>query len=531
MPTVRLVRQLLMFKGWVPHRVRFWSVVMMAFFFQCVTGVYTASLTQMVGEMGYLSEDVTMGSYAALIGLNMIFPILFRLKFGFFTRQLWFIASGVVIACSVGMYYIDCPWVMWILCYIAGFAKMLGMFGCISTVQLNFTPTRSFAVFLPIIYLLVWGGVECSGLASAYICYFASWRQMFALTIVLMLIVAAITYYMMKPDHRSGPPVPLKGIDWLGLVLWSSMFMVGTWVFTFGEHYDWWDSIEIWRATWIFLFLLAASLLRSWLAKEPFISLKAFQYPCSWQLLVMLFVFAMVMASYHSLFSTFAGGVLGMDYLSLVKFNYPEIYGFILGAILAYFVKVRWKWSLKQIFFLIFFLAGYHLACIYWMIDPSTSTEMLYIPAFVYGVTLVMIETYATFYLSQDIPFFPYFFTNICIIGFARCGFGSAGAGAVVERLFSWCAAKNFMTSSSAIDGLGFMGRDAISLLSTEALMQAIKETYGYLLLVVLIVLVLILGANFKTEITRLVPNVSTVRMWMQGPRRHSATKPSESGA
>lgn len=139
--------RLLVYKPWVPRRLRFWLILMFAFFYQLSGGVYLAALSQMVGELSFLNEDVTMASYCSLIGLNMIFPVLFRWKFYFYSRQMWFVSSVGSIVCAVAAPYSTIPWVLWIVCLFAGYFKMMGMFGCMSTVQLHNPDTQLWCLF------------------------------------------------------------------------------------------------------------------------------------------------------------------------------------------------------------------------------------------------------------------------------------------------------------------------------------------------------------------------------------------------
>ena len=108
-----------MFKSFVARPLRFWIIVLFAIFYQFSGGIYLAALSQMVGELAFLSEEVTMASYCSLIGLNMIFPILFRWKFFFFTRQMWFVSSIAEIICAIGAAYSTLPWLLWAFCLFA----------------------------------------------------------------------------------------------------------------------------------------------------------------------------------------------------------------------------------------------------------------------------------------------------------------------------------------------------------------------------------------------------------------------------
>jgi hypothetical protein len=524
MPPVNYFRQLKMFNDGVPHVVRFWSVIVMAIFYQFAAGVYLASLTQMVGELSCLSEDVTMGGYCTLIGLNLIFPIMFKWKFTLYTRQLFFISSVAIILCSIASMFVTTPWVFWIICLVAGYFKMMGMFGCMSTIQLNITPTRNFAVFFPVIYVLVCGSIQLSGLVTAYVSYFYSWRVMNLVVMFMMLILDFWVYFYMKHDHRAGPPDTLKGIDWIGHLLWIIVSVIGTWIFTFGEHYDWWESKEIWSATGLFFFFLAVTIVHSKRLEHPFISLHAFGYSATYRLAIVVFGITVLSGGAHVLQPTYLSAILHYDALNIISLNYPELVGVIMGAILAYFVLVRWNWSVKAYLFLAFGMMTYYLLSMYYMCDTETDKETMYLAFFALGVSEVMMESIATYYLSQSIPW-PHFFMNISIIGFIRCGVGSAAGAAIVHRFFNWSMTKSFMIASESItDYAGIEEKSQI--LETQSLLMALKESFGFLVMLGLLLMVAILLSNYRTTFKRFVPRMVAIRKWMGKPQSGDPTIP-----
>lgn len=514
MPPVNYIRQMRMFEDIVPRRARFWIIVMIAFCYQFAGGIYLASLNQMVGELSILSEDVTMGGYCSLIGLNIIFPMLFRWKFGLYTRQLFFVSSIAIIACSIFAMFTTSPYIFWIICLFAGYFKMMGMFGCMSTIQLNITPTRSFSVFLPVVYIIVCGSIQLSGLVTAYVTYFSNWRMMNLVVMVLMLLVDSIVYFLMKHDHRSGPPIPLKGIDWLGQIMWASVCLVAAWIFTYGEHYDWWDSQEIWTATWLFIFVLAVTIIYSHFKHEPYITLRAFCYSTTWQVLFLLLCMTIFSGAIHVLHPLLLTSILGYDSLNIISLNYPELAGIIMGAILAYFALSRWRWGVKNCMLLIFVLATYYVLSMYYLCDTQTDKELMYFAIFAFGVAEVMMETVATYYLSQTIPF-PHFFMNITIAGFIRCGAGSAAGAAIVHRIFNWTMAKSSMIVSESIpdSATAFQVGDSFA---TQSLLMALKESYGYIILAGILIISIILLSSYHTTIKQFVPKLITVNKWMR---------------
>lgn len=528
MPPVNMIRQMLMYREWVPHRVRFWLFIFFALIYQLVGGVYLASMTQMVGDLAFLSEDVTMAGYCTLIGLTIIFPMLFRIKFRFFTRQLFFITGIGLILCNIVTMYVEIPWVIWIVCFFAGILKMAGMFGCMSSIQLCITPTRNFGVFFPVVYILVCGAIQLSGMCTAYIAYFTNWRVMNLLLIVLLIIHMTIAFFFMKKDHRSGPYLPLKGVDFFGFALWSALLIVGTWIFTFGEHYAWWENQTIWIATLIFIILLIACLAESKFKENPYIALKAFTYPRVISLMIILLGLSVLQAAAHSLQPIYVNSVLQFDSLNAISLNYPELLGVIFGALLAFYSIVKWKWSVKKYIFMAFALIAYYEISMYFLIGYDTNKEAMYLPLFAFGMAEVMMETIATYYLSQAIPFL-HFFMTISIIGFIRAGLGTAIGAAIVHRLFNWSMAKNFMLSSSNIDGQATIANvhnwaDQMNIISTQSLMISIKECYGYLILIAIIFMVIVLATNFKTSITRMLPRLMSVRRWLNNTTSQDPT-------
>lgn len=518
MPPVNLIRQLLMYRDGVPRRLRFWLFIFFALIYQFSGGVYTASLNQMVGELAFLSEDVIMAGYCTLIGLTIVFPMLFRLKFRFFTRQLFFIAGIGLIICNILTMYVTIPWVIWIICFIVGVLKMMGMFGCMSSIQLCITPTRNFGVFFPVVYILVCGAIQLSGMCTAYITYFTNWKLMNAVIILLLTVHCGLVFYLMKKDHRPGPYLPLNGVDFIGFGLWSMILLTGTWICTFGEHYDWWDSPEINIASGIFVTLLGICLLWSNRCQEPYISLKSFTYPRVINIVITLTGITIMQAAAHSLQPIYVNSILHYDSLNTISLNFPELAGIVFGALLAYYTIVRWKWSIKKYLFFVFALVTYYILSMYYIIDTDTSKETMYIALIAFGMAEVMMESIATYYLSQAIPFI-HFFQTIAIIGFIRAGFGTALGAAIVHRLFNWSMSKNFMTSSSNIDGINNIDlppfADLSNIITTQSLMISLKECYGFLIALGIIMLIIVLLSNYKTSIKRLLPRIMSVRMWL----------------
>lgn len=522
--TVIRTRQLLMFREWVPLRVRFWLYIAFGFLYQYVGNIYSASINEIVSEISLLNEDIQMAGYCTLGGITVCFPIMYRLKFFLYTRQLFFVSGIALIACNVITMSTTIPWVIWGVSFIAGFFKMLGMFGCTSVFRLCVTPSRNYAVFFPVVYIMVVGGTHLSGLTTVYLAYYGNWRLMNLFVIALLIIHCGLVYYLMRPDHRPGPFLSLKGVDFFGLFLWSAFLISGIWLFTFGEHYDWWMSSRIWIGTTVCVALFIAAYSRSKFQENPYLSLSIFTYRATWQLMILLLGAGILQVAPRLLQSAYLNKVLKYDSLSVISLNWPQLYGAVIGALIAFFSLVKWKWSFKQYFVFAFVLITFYEASMYFLIDGDTNREAFYIPLFVMGVSEIMIGSASNVYLSQSVPF-SHFFFGLSAIGYIRCGIGSAASAAFVQRLYNWTLAKHNIESSSNLDGLPLpfdllSWDETMSVISKQTIMISVKECFGYLVLIGLSLILLIVLSNYRTTVIRLLPKMVAIRIWLGGENK-----------
>ena len=270
--------RVMMFRDFVPDRIRVFLCLLFALIFQFSGGIYLSSVSQMVGSTALMQEDIMMAGYASFVGMTVVFPILFRLKFRFTTRSILLFICPSLILCNIITMYTESLPVLVIFCFIAGVLRMWGTFEALSNVQLSITPTRDFAVFFPVVYMIVLGSIQLSGLATVYLGYWANWKYMHLFIIGLLLIMWALVA-MLTHHFRFMKPMPLFGIDWLGGALWSIFLLSLIFVFEYGKFYDWYDSWQIVIGTVIAVVSLAMSIHRMLVMRHPYIELEC--YSCS----------------------------------------------------------------------------------------------------------------------------------------------------------------------------------------------------------------------------------------------------------
>jgi hypothetical protein len=499
-----------------------WLLLAFGFLYQYAGSINLSSMSQMASEISFLNEDVQMAGYCMLAGITVCFPVMYRLKFALYSRQLFFISGIGLMFCTAITMSVTIPWIVSMASFIAGFFKMLGMFGCTSNFRLCVTPSRNYNVFFPVVYFLVVGGTYLSGLTTSYLTYYGNWRLMNLFVIALLMVHVALVYFLMKPDHRPGPYMSPKGLDIIGLFLWSGFLLSGMWLFCYGEHYEWWRGPQIWIATMTTVLFFALAWCRSRFMEHPYLDLKVFSYTAVWKIIVWLFAAGILQSAPRLLQSIYLNAVLQYDSLNVISLNYPIMYGVILGSLLAFYSKVRWGWSTKLYLVCAFGLLTYYIIAMYFLIDGNTNKEAFYMPLVAVGMSEVMIGSISNVYLSQSVPF-SYFFFGLSAIGYSRCGIGNVAGAAIVQRLYNWVSVKDSMGASENIDGtiLPFdmpSWTDMLSEVSRQSVIISLKECYGYLVICGIVIILFIMMSSYKNTVTRLIPKMVAIRRWMGHP-------------
>lgn len=494
------MRRVPAFKEWVPMWARVGTFLFCILVFQCSGGIYLSSVSEMMGATALMQEDILMAGYASFIGITMVFPVLFRLKFRFPSRTILpVVATGLIAGNLITMSTDSLP-VLAVTCFFTGVLRMWGTFECFSSIQLRITPTRNFAVFFPVIYLSVFGYIQLSGLATTYLTYFYSWHYMHYLAVGLLLTVIVLSLWLLRP-FTLRPPLPLYGIDWLGAVLWSVVLLLLAFVFNYGEYYDWFDSPYIRLAlvsAGLFLFL---NLQRMWHIRHPYIEAETFKYRHFVTVMGLFFALNCLSATSTVLQGAFTGGILHYDPLNAISLNVPGLVGVAAGALLSWLFLARWQMSYKMATFIGFVLMVAYQLVMYFLISPDMNIERLYLPLFLKNAGNVMIYVTLTTYLSQIVPF-KHFFQALCAVGFVREGIGGPIASALVARVFKTTMQANYCTLGTTLDAVNPLTGQVpfpayFGELQRQATLVSVKQVFGYAVLLGILFLIAILFTRY----------------------------------
>ena len=189
-------------RTFVPEKIRPWIVVLFAIIFQLSGGVYLAAVSEMVGSLALRQEDITMAGAASLVGLALVFGIMFRLKFRFPSKPTLLVCAGGIILCNLVCMRTDSVPVLVATCFVAGIFRMWGTFECNSTLQLWITPKRDLSVFFCFINILVQGMLQITGLTAIYTAYLSKWEYMHWVVVGLLATVMLATVILFR-TYRS----------------------------------------------------------------------------------------------------------------------------------------------------------------------------------------------------------------------------------------------------------------------------------------------------------------------------------------
>lgn len=475
----------LSFREFVPDPLRFWIYILFLICFQFSGGIYFCAMSQIVGDLSLTPDDVKMLVNAGFVGMTMYFPLAFRLKFRFTNRTGLMIAASVLTAINLIMPYIRPLPLLMLLCFVAGFFRLYGTFECLSSLLPKIAPTYNYAVFLSFVFFTVLGFVRVFDIAGAYIIYHYNWHYMYYSTAGLLLVALLGAFATMRP-FRPMPKMPLYGIDWLGMALWSIFLFSAIFVAQYGEEMDWFHSPYIRTAAGISCLALSANLFRIRRIRHPFIEPEAFKTRNLPNLLVLFVCLDILLSTQQVLQNTFTGAVLQIDQLNSLNFSWFYILGMLLGALFSWYSLSKLKWRHKLVCFVGISFIVLYITQMYFLITPYTETAMLYIPSICCGFGHVTVFISLTVYAQATAPFRNYF-QVICILGLIRTGIGSPLGDAIYARALE----AEIITHSSMI--------------------VALRELFGLSIVFGIFVLIIIAASRFKGKVGMPIPTFERV--------------------
>lgn len=368
-----------LFNDWVPKPVQMLIIVLMMMVIMPLGGVYTGNVSFMVGDTGAMSEYYIWANYASTIGMGASMPLVLRFKLRFKIRH----KITVVFIIIAFLLFLNAtthnPWIIITSSMIIGFLKMM--------VSMEFfLPLMMLIPVRGIFYGLLYGVVL---ILSQVMNYYAveysilyNWQYFLILTVIICLLMALISWITMHNKYFA-LKMPLYYIDWLSILLFISTFMGLAFVLAFGKQQDWFNSVNIIRASIISFVSFAVLVIRQSTLKRPYLAFHIFKKTNVKHGLLMLFFLGMYMGV-SSIQSIFAVGILQYDQLTNAKLNLLMIPGIILAAIVA-IIWFKNELNLRMFVFSGFGAMLMYTIILYLSMVPEFNYERWYLPMFLKG--------------------------------------------------------------------------------------------------------------------------------------------------
>lgn len=529
------------FKDFVPHRLRFIILLLTAIVIQLSNSIYLTNLNEVVGYKALTTEDVKLISAASFIGMTMIFPLLFRIKFRFMSRNILLTSLAVVITGNIITMNSGNVLLLTVTSFIVGAARMVAMFECLSSIQLIITPKRDFTIFFTVVYLIVLGSIQLSGLLTAEISYLYNWKYMHILIVGLLLCAMVVFYFLMRPI-RVMKKLPLYGIDWLGFGLWTLALVLINFIFEYGKRLDWFDSFYIRIAAFAAVFIVICAVQRMFGIRRPFIMPEVFKYKNLLKALGLLAILQIFLATGSGILNVFTSATLHYNILHNASLNWAVFAGVLIGAGFSFYWMAVYRGSYKTIFFAGFLCLVLHHLIFYFAFQPGISKEDLYLPYVLRGMGYIVLYISIALYAAEGIPF-PHFFPSLTVLGFVRTALGGTMAGSMYTNLMLYLQKKNLTILSQQMDmvnpasnhvfseafdkailsgqGIEQAHATATSTLYGAVNMQAMllswKEIYGWVTIFGIVVLAGILCMKYLRPAYHQFPKRKKIRKYIRG--------------
>ena len=486
-----------MYHDFVPKWIRPWIYVVLAFCFQFSNGMYLGAMNNVVGEWGIMREDVQMCLYATLIGMALYFPVLFRMKFHFSNKSLLMASALVIIVCNLlATFRLPLP-MLWILCVLCGMAKIQGTFECMSNIQLWMTPKRDFAVFFPLLHIVLLTSIEFTGYLAAWFAFDMHWTYMHWLVILLMIGVLLVQALLTHPFHAMPQIVPLKGIDFFGAVLWCVLLLQVAWLLNYGDWLDWWHSSQFRLVTGTTLLTFAVCLQRMLYHPKPYFELAMWRYHNVVPVILLIGVVEALFSTEHVLEMVYYEEVMHYADHTYEALNQWSLIGIWAGCLFSLGWLKLMRWNVYKLIAVALFAFTLYAGGFYFLVDSSIAIEQLRLPlvwrGFSYAVLCV-----AFMWCLHEIMSFEHFFQALSVFNVLHMFVGGLVGAALHSRGMKYYVGDGFARCSGYIDSVRMSARHAdfqamMESITEEFMAQSIKILFGWTLLAALFFAILML--------------------------------------
>ncbi len=485
-----------MVRDFVPKPIRPWIYLLIAFGFQMGGGMYMGAMNDIRGEMALMREDVQMCNYCTLIGMSIYFPLLFRMKFRFTNKQLHTASAIVMLLCNLAAPHIRLLPLLWAVCFVSGMAKIQGTFECMSNIQLWMTPERKFTVFFPWLQMMILCLMQVSDLLTVYLAYYYHWTYMNHFVIGYMAMILLFVTCCVRP-FRFMKPMPLYGIDWLGMLLWAAVGLEISALFCYGDWLDWWTSPVFCQIAAALAITLFMALRRMVSIRHPYYEPKMWTYRHLAPVLLLITLVEGLLSSEYVLEEIFYEEVMHYAATVSVQLDWVAIGGIVTGCLLSLWWMHARGWSYIRLCSVGLAALSAYFVSYYFLLSRDVYLWQLALPVYCRGLAYAVLCS-AFFVWLNELMTFQHFFQALSVFNMLHAVVGGVLGGAVYARCLAYLIPDNMSRYGSALERTTVTARQLnvggmMDRFVSDMMEVSIRQIYGALAYAALFFLALFL--------------------------------------
>lgn len=501
-------------RKWVPDKIGIIIVFLIMLPIAMLNGTYTGSMVEVSNTLGVYTEDITIGYYAASAGMAISYPIVPKILNTFSSKtmlladlSLQFLLSW---ACA-NMTNID---LLIAFSFVIGFLKGFLMLWVIRRIKFIFSPNDVRSEFYAYFYPIVFGSGQISMVVTALLAYHYEWKHMYYF-MMIMLMTAILAVILFLRHDRPHKPIPWKELHGREMLIIATSLIMLIYLITYGKVLDWMASSRICIYIVIAPLLLSLFLWEQFHSSQPYVSLKPlFQ----WKTILGYFYMMLVMffSTSTSLMTSYLTTILKVDSTRSYTLYIWSLPGYIVGAIICFW-WFRWqRWRFR------FLVAGgmlcfaFFFGSLYFTVSPSSTYEMLFLPIFMRGLgMMVLIIAFALFAVEDLSPkyllsnaFFLISFRSVLTPVLASAFYNNmlyrlqqkyiveisdymTSVNPLAMERYSSSFNSNIMQGHSFDEAVQIATNSIYTTAQQQATLLALKDLFGWLFLITLIIAII----------------------------------------
>jgi DHA2 family multidrug resistance protein len=495
------------FYDWVPKKLDFWLLLFLNITLAFTGGIPSTIAPYVIGSQSSVAADVTMAGYAYFTGMVCVFPIVLRLMRYTNIKRVTICCFALLIFFNFVLSQTNAPLLMVMVSFVIGGVKMIATIEIVLSLIPILMPKgeryQLYSVYYPL--SMVFGPL--SGLVAAYLADTFKWQYSFHEQ-NLFLMIGLIVIIMFMHPKMDGKKVPFFQYDWLGTLLLSSSLLLMCYVLSYGLMLNWYTSIKIQAATVVAVVLLVLFLQRNTRVSRPIINFAALG---SWKVGAgfIVLIFFCLFFNTSSLTTPFLSIILRGNALESARINTFGIPGYIAGCLLCfvYYRKYMNFSIMAAAACLCFIISNIEM---YALTSSFAGPSDLFWPMFFRAMAVIITYISVGLYITSNIP--AHHFNDVTMVLIAvRTLFVPVGVATLLSNWFYQGQIKHIAFLANKMDRLNpdIIVRNAsiFSSVKTQASLLAIRDIYGTLIIIGIVLLIVILVFPFHGSQKRIVFN------------------------